>query len=935
MRAAILLGSLEGLLIALLGVGVVLVYKAERFVNFANAQLGILSTLLLAKLVLDLGASWYLAFVVAVALGVLVGAACHHLVIARLEDASRTSVMIATLGLSQLLLALAYFEWLGPDRSRLQEDGYPLPFDSFWEFDGLVVTARHVLIAVIAPTVLLALALWLRSSAFGRSMRAAASNPDAARLAGIDLRRTSTVAWAITGGLSAVGAVLTSPGQAVLEVHSTSPLLLLLGLGAAALAGFTSLSGAIVAGVGLGIVDGVGIHLGHSTGAGVAAVFATVLVGLLVRSVAVGAAEADDVQIERSEEPLRIPEAIADRWFVRRRTLVAAGAATSIGILLPFLPWLREPHHTFVLAHAAVFALAALSLTMLSGWGGQVSLGQFAFVAIGAFTAARLAPRGWSLLATMVIAAVVGAAFALVAGLPAARSRGLTLAVTSLGVAVVGPVWLFRQTWLAPPGTSSVEPAYQAGLGRLATQKSVYFAALAVLVVAGFALARLRRSNAGRAIVAVRDNASTAATFGFSPALVRLTTFATSGALAAAAGVLWLAVNRNVSVQVTGSNVSMLVLAAVVIGGVSSVAGAILGSIAIFGLPLLFGDLVYGIIPNTVQLQLFLSGVGLVLTQIVNPGGIVSVVRGRFQRRLDRIAARAAAPMSTAAARERPTRAATITKPEAGSVALSVRDVSVSFGGVHAVDAVTLEVAAGEIVGVIGANGAGKTSLLNAIGGRVPSSGGVLLYGREVSALAPARRAQLGVSRGFQDARLFPTLTVRETVELALHRQHPTGAFGALVGAPWVRLTETKLVAEADDIIERFGLTAFADLPGDRLSTGTRHICDLAAQAATRPRLMVLDEPTSGIAQRETEAFRPLIRAVADELGCAILVVEHDMPFLMAVADRIYCLERGRVIAEGTPAAVREDPAVVASYLGAARPRAAAQGTGRERGRAR
>jgi ABC-type branched-subunit amino acid transport system ATPase component len=124
------------------------------------------------------------------------------------------------------------------------------------------------------------------------------------------------------------------------------------------------------------------------------------------------------------------------------------------------------------------------------------------------------------------------------------------------------------------------------------------------------------------------------------------------------------------------------------------------------------------------------------------------------------------------------------------------------------------------------------------------------------------------------------------------------------------------LAAEADDIIDRFGLAAYAGLPSDRLSTGTRRICDLAAQAATRPRLMILDEPTSGVAQRETEAFRPLIRDLAEELGCGMLVVEHDMPFLMTVADRIYCLERGRVIAEGTPAAVRKDPAVVASYLG-------------------
>lgn len=930
MSAAVLLGCLEGLLVALLAVGVVLIYKAERFVNFANAQLGVLSSLLLAKLVLDAGVSWYLAFLAAVLLGVVVGAGCRLLVVSRMENASRTSLMIATLGLSQLLLALAYFEWLGPDRSRLRDEGYPLPFAVLWNFDGLAVTARHVLIAVVAPTIMLLLVVWLRTSSFGRTMRAAASNPDAARLAGIDVRRTSAAAWAIAGGLSAIGAVLVSPGQAVLEVQSTGPMLLFLALGAAGLAGFTSLSGAVAAGIALGIVEGVAVHVGHSTGAGVAAVFATVVVGLLVRSVLVGGAAADDVRIERSEERLRIPEAIAGRWWMRRRTLALAGIAVSIGILLPFLPWLREPHRTFVLANVLVFALATLSLTMLSGWGGHVSLGHFTLVAIGAFTAVRLAPRGWSLLATMLVAGVVGAVFAVLVGLPAARSRGLTFAVTSLGLAVVGPTWLFHQSWLAPPGTSSVEPAYQIWLGRLRTQRSVYLVALAVLTLVALALARLGRSNAGHAVMAVRDNGKAAATLGFSPERVRLTTFAMSGALAGAAGVLWLAVNRNVSGQVVRPTMSLLLLAAAVIGGVGSIAGAILGSFFVFGLPVLLAGPLYTVFPSTEQVQLFLAGAGLLQTQIVYPGGLASVLRGAVQRMIDRTTVPATPLTPAVAPRERSPREAT-TSPNTGSVALSLSEVRVAFGGVTAVGDVALHVGAGEIVGVIGANGAGKTTLLDAVCGLVPASGTIFVYGHDVGSLATAQRARLGLSRGFQDARLFPGLTVREMLQLALARRHPASTFGAIVGAPWVRLSERASAAEADRIIDRFGLGAYADVPGDRLSTGTRRLCGLAVQVATRPRLMILDEPTAGIAQRETEVLRALLRDVADDLGCAMLVVEHDMPFLMAVSDRIYCLDGGRVIAEGTPAAVREDPAVVASYLGVARRSAGAMSRRRAR----
>jgi ABC-type branched-subunit amino acid transport system ATPase component/ABC-type branched-subunit amino acid transport system permease subunit len=909
-RGAILLGCLEGLGIAVLAFGVVLVYRAERFVNLANAQIGVLPALLMGKVVLDAGISWYVAFPAAVALGAAIGAFFRMYVISRLENASRTALMIATLGLSQVILAFVFFEWLGPNRFVLREKGYPVPIHVHWEFDGLAFTGRDVLTVVVVPTVLIGLTVWLQSSSFGRAIRAAASNPAAARLAGVDVRRTATATWAIAGALSAIGAVVTAPSRSVVEVESLSPILLFLALGAAALAGFTSLRGAVVAGLLLGVADGVGSHVGHTAGTGLAAVFVIVIVGLLVRSF-LAPSDVATVRVERSEEPFRTPESVSQRWFVRSWAVRAV--FTAIAVLLPFLPWLRAPHRIFILAVFAVYAVAALSLTLLTGWGGQVSLGQFAFVAIGAFTAARLAPRGWSLLATMVVAALVGAVAAIAVGLPSARSKGLSLAVTTLGFAVVGPYWLFSQSWVAPAGTTSVSPAYEFGVGHLATQRSVYFAALTVLVLVGVGLVRLRRSNAGRRIVAVRDNERSAAMFGVSPVAVRLATFAASGALAAVAGVLWLAVNRNVNAATFDPAVSLVLLSATVIGGVSYVRGAVIGAVGIFGLPLLFQGPIQHLLPDSYQAQLFLAGFGLIAAQILNPGGIASARRPWLQKGLDWIAARS---VSREVPAERDGDMPVRSRPRADGVALSARDVNVRFGGVHAVESVSVDVASGEIVGVIGANGAGKTAFLDAICGLVPAEGEVAVYGRDVSALSPARRARLGVSRGFQDAQLFAALTVRDTVELALSRHYPTGVVGALVAPPWARRADRLLAAEASTIIDRFGLAAYADVPVDRLSTGVRHICEIAAQVATRPRLLILDEPTSGVAQRETEAFAALIRGVAADLGCGVIVVEHDMPVVMSLVDRLYCLERGHVIAHGSPSAVQTDPAVVASYLG-------------------
>jgi len=241
----------------------------------------------------------------------------------------------------------------------------------------------------------------------------------------------------------------------------------------------------------------------------------------------------------------------------------------------------------------------------------------------------------------------------------------------------------------------------------------------------------------------------------------------------------------------------------------------------------------------------------------------------------------------------------------------------VHFGGVVALDGPDICVRAGEKVGLIGTNGAGKTTLMNVIsGGLQPDRGSVKVFGQEIADLAPDFRAAYGVARSFQDATLFPGLTVTETIEVALGRRNRVGTVSAMLAAPWVRTTERQVLREARQIAERFGLGPWADVQTSQLSTGTRRICDLAAQVATRPKLLLLDEPTAGVAQREAEAFGPLVAGIRDELDCAILIVEHDMPLLMGLCDRMYALEAGAVIAEGTPEEIRHDPRVVASYLG-------------------
>lgn len=252
-------------------------------------------------------------------------------------------------------------------------------------------------------------------------------------------------------------------------------------------------------------------------------------------------------------------------------------------------------------------------------------------------------------------------------------------------------------------------------------------------------------------------------------------------------------------------------------------------------------------------------------------------------------------------------------------VKLVVQNVRVRFGGLLAVNVDELLVHEGGVVGIVGANGAGKTTLLDVISGFVtPESGSVRLDGRtELVGLKPEDRARLGVGRSFQNAALFESMTVRETLMVAFRRRlEGTTILGAALGGPAHRGRERSVRADVEDLIGLMGLGDFADKFIHELSTGSRRIVDLAGVMARRPKLLLLDEPSSGIAQREVEALEGLIRRVKAALDCTFIVIEHDIPLIRALSDVMYGMETGEVIARGTPDEVLTDDRVVASYLG-------------------
>ena len=906
MTASLILGVIDGLSIGFLAVGLVLVYKANRFINLAHAQIGTYSAVLLAKLVLDEGFSWWTAFPIALAVGILTGLLTERYVVRRLRERGSSPVilLLATIGVAQLLAALPYIPALGPDSQKLTLQGYPLPFQASITVAGVVLTGQYVLVLVVVPTVVAGLAAFLKYSTTGRMIRAAASNPDAARLAGVSIGRVSLLTWGLAGALSAVTAVVQAPSQPSFDASTLGPDLLLRALGAAAVGGFTSLPAALAGGLAIGLINQIALHVTGSGGAATLVVFAAILVILLVRSEAISAAVKVVDQHVQESRPIRVPDAVRNRNFVRHQWRLLGALALFVGLLLPQLPVFRPDSQTFGLNLVLIYALVGVAVTMVVGWAGQVSLGHFALVGVGAFLTVKLSPQGVSLPLLLFISGAAGAGIMVVIGIPALRIRGLTLAITTLGFAVIAPAWLFNQPWIgsARPFGIQVTPPGLGSLGGPHSQRAVYYISLTVLVLALVAAHGLRRSLPGRLVLAVRDNEAAAMAFGVTPATIKLAVLGFSGFLAAMAGVLWAIAFQNLAVAQFNPALSLSILAVPVIGGLGSLNGAIGASVLLYGLTFFLGPhlgAVFGDVGRSVGFQLLLAGLGQLSVLLAYPTGLAGYAQRRWESFLEQVAEHEGL---------RPT--------PVDHDALVVEDLELAFGGVRALDHAAITVGAGEIVGLIGPNGAGKSTLLNAVSGAVAAKGQVLLFGADVTTLPPDMRWAQGLGRSFQDARLFPSLTVAETIQLALRDSERAGFLAAVLRLPWVSAMDRSGRAKADQIIDRFGLRPYATSLISDLSTGTRRVCDLAAQVAAHPRLLLLDEPTAGVAQREAEVFPGLLRRIRDELGCAILVVEHDLPLLMNLCDRLYAMESGHVIAEGTPEQVRSDPRVIASYLG-------------------
>ncbi len=929
------IGVINGLIIALIAMGIVLIYRSSRVINFAVGDLGVPAAALLVIMVSQHHWPYWPALISVLVLGTLAGAVVELTVIRRLFKAPRVIVLVATIGVAELAQAvtraLPGFKTGNLEIAGRRLEAFPSPISGSWQVGSITISGGQILALILVPITTVGLWWLLGHTKFGEAVRASVANPDLARLTGISPKLVSTAVWSIAGFLSALSVVLIATESASASLVTIGPDTLLRGLVAALFGRMVSFPKAFAGAIAIGLADQLlTFNFPSQTGLIQFVLFIAVIV-LVARVSRRSDGETDAAGFQFAPRVHAVSERLREIWWVRRGPQLGATLAFVVALALPLV--IHGSSHHFTYTEVLAFGICAISVTVLTGWAGQLSLGQMAFAGVGALSAAAIErgvsvnigwrstrlikgslpglPFGWSILLGAAVACLVAVAI----GIGALRVRGLLLAVSTLAFAIAAQDYIFRRPILSLGQLTVQFPRGHLGpFDVTVNNRGYYYATLLVLVIVVIVVGRLRQSGIGRTIIGVRENESAAAALTVSPARTKLTAFAVSGFIAGLGGAVLggLVVTIGFSERYFTVPDSLALVSMAVIGGLGSRAGAVIGALWVIGLPAFW--------PSNNLVPLLTSSIGLLIVLLYIPGGFTQI--GYWCRdTLLRWVEKRMPPPPPKASVEPPTSLTRTITPgreltnDDGSVVRTVA-LTVAFSGLVAVNDVDFEARPHEVVGLIGANGAGKSTLLNAIGGFVPARGRVELLGKDVSGLDAHRRARLGLGRSFQAATLFPELTVREVVQLSLEARGATSFWSTVLFLPRSTRIERRRRAEATELIDYLGLGRYADRFVAELSTGTRRIVELAAILGAAPSVICLDEPTAGVAQREAEAFGPLIKRIQAELDATLIIVEHDLPLILAISDRVYCLEAGSVIAEGTPGETRANPLVIASYLG-------------------
>jgi branched-chain amino acid transport system permease protein len=615
-HAIFLNGASIGLLYALLGMGLILVYRANRIINFAQAQLGSVPAVTALLLMLRQGWNYFLVLPIVIVGAILLGALVEVTIMRRFRDAPRLIVTVVTISVSILLIALEFGvqQWITGE--LITSSAFTTPWSNFsLTIGSLAFDGNFIVAPIVTITICIALGAFFKFTDMGIAIRASAENGERASLLGIPVNRVSTVVWVMAAVMSAVAVFMRAPMSGLTIGSSIGPSVLLYGLACAVIARMESLPTCVLAGIGIGIIDQSALYGTRRASLAIAVMLVVILIALLAQKGRMARAMDAGVSTWQAAKEYRpIPQELRNAAQV----VMAKGALLNLVLFVAVIfPLIADEKYAGRFTIVIIAAMVGVSLVVLTGWAGQISLGQFGFAGLGAMMAGGLGVRGWDFFVCILVAGLVGALAAVLIGLPALRIQGPFLAVTTLSFAFTVQYFFLNQSyfdwWLPQSGEFVTRPKLY---GFFSTQSDTryYFVCLIFLGLMMLLARSLRRNRMGRVLIGVRDNPKLVQAYGVNLARTKLAAFAISGFIAAVAGGLFTFYLQSVDSNTYTAGASINVFTIAVIGGLTSLPGAIIGAVWVEGVPFLFN--------GNENVRLLTSGLGLLVLLLFSPGGL-------------------------------------------------------------------------------------------------------------------------------------------------------------------------------------------------------------------------------------------------------------------------------------------------------------------------
>jgi branched-chain amino acid transport system permease protein len=575
--------------------------------------------------------------------------------------------------------------------------------------------------------------------------------------------------------------------------------------------------------------------------------------------------------------------------------------APFLGILAAamILPFVSNDYWALIGTRAAIYWVLVSGLNLVVGFAGHLAIGYVALLTLGAYVTSVLVAGNVlppvPVFAALPVAGCVGAVFGVIVGLPALRLRTFYFAMSTLGFATIVTQIALAWQSVTGGGIGIVGPEFPAPFN---TAWGYYYLCIAFAAVSTWISANVAHSRFGRALIAVRDAEVAAEATGISKPRMLISIFLLAGALAAIAGGLFASLQTYITPDAFTFDLSILFFIAILIGGRGSILGPMLGTIILTILPEIAAPLA--------AWSTFLYAVLLLVIVLAMPGGIAALLDFRNRRPL----------ASNRAIVPRPAALDAVMRTGVSGRTLSLRGITLSFGNVRAIDGLDLDVPPGQIHGLIGPNGSGKTTTLNVISGYYAGKTGTMTLGGDILRPgAPASRATIGIARTFQTPRVIGAASVLENVMIGGTIEGQATFAEALLSLPRHRRDERLLAAKARALLGVVGLEMLADIRADRLQHSELRFIEIARALMLEPDFLLLDEPAAGLSSNEIERLAALIKAISGR-GTGVLLVEHHADLIFDICDQVTVLNLGRTLAAGTPAEIRVHKEVVRAYLG-------------------